>query len=333
MNEFLFKREDLSDLIGKNSPEVMENNHENHANFMDSMFRLKSSGTFVKTVLWVYRTYISRGFSPDYFPVELKGWKNAAASRISGDPADIICSFYDLMIKHHKDFLALYPKSSKITLKEEFSCYFNTYVEAIVSGNSAKALNVARKYIKDSSHIPPYWLYVLEPAMYKIGDLWASGEITVGQEHLATSITQRVMSVFYPVILDVPKDKEAVLIVTSRGELHEVGARMVADLLELEGWNVYYMGANTPKDSIISFLKENRVTFLGISTTMIYNIGFVQSLIKKVREEISEFPVHIIVGGQVYLNDAVLWKKVGADGFCINAEDAINYFKRLEVKS
>jgi hypothetical protein len=30
------------------------------------------------------------------------------------------------------------------------------------------------------------------------------------------------------------------------GELHEIGVRMLCDLLEMEGWNTIYLGANVP---------------------------------------------------------------------------------------
>jgi len=49
----------------------MYDNHLNHARFMANVFRFNAYTLLVKTVIWVYRSYHSHGFSFDYFPVEL----------------------------------------------------------------------------------------------------------------------------------------------------------------------------------------------------------------------------------------------------------------------
>src|SRR5690242_17155384 len=104
------------------------------------------------------------------------------------------------------------------------------YLDAILKPNSREALEFTRDIIKSPDDVSFCWQKVIMPAMHQVGDLWAEGKITVGQEHLATSITQRVMSAFYPMILDAPRTKGKIVFVSSPGELHDVGARMIADL-------------------------------------------------------------------------------------------------------
>jgi len=58
-------------LIGYNPLRMMYDNHLNHARFMANVFRFNAYTLLVKTVIWVYRSYHSHGFSFDYFPVEL----------------------------------------------------------------------------------------------------------------------------------------------------------------------------------------------------------------------------------------------------------------------
>jgi signal transduction histidine kinase len=40
------------------------------------------------------------------------------------------------------------------------------------------------------------------------------------------------------------------------------GARMVADFFELDGWDTYFLGANTPTDSILRAVEERRADIL-----------------------------------------------------------------------
>jgi len=325
----LMQREDFRSLTGNNPPEVMKNNHENHGEFMSTMFSLKDGESFIKTVLWVYRSYISRGFSPAYFSVELLAWRGAVILHLDNTSASDIGRVYGLMIENHENFLLLSSETPEIKIDEKFKVQYEDYLKALLEGNTAEAVKVAKKYVKNTGDIPSFWLKVLEPAMYKIGSLWAEGKITVGQEHLASSITQRVMVIFYPMILEIPKTGKSALITCSKGELHKIGSQIVSDFLEMKGWNVFYMGDNTPEESIVSFLKTGKINCLGISTTMFYNIPSVKSLIEVIKKECKNFPVKVILGGQAYSHNPRIWKEIGSDGYAGNAEEAVKVFEEL----
>ena len=58
------------------------------------------------------------------------------------------------------------------------------------------------------------------------------------------------------------------LVVTCVGnETHGLGSRMVLDFLEMDGWEVTYLGADTPHSDIISMLKERNARALLVSVT------------------------------------------------------------------
>ena len=330
VNKRLGRRKDLPVMIGKNPFSVMEDNNRNHANFMVSMFRLKDGSTFVDTVAWVYKSYMDRGFSSSHFPVVLELWKEAVENNLEKNNISLVSSVYDEMLERHNDFSKFSDITCKFEVKDEVKPQFESYLSAILEPDMERALKIAEEYVKNISLISIFMEDILRPAMYEVGRLWSEGVITVGQEHLASSISQRVMALFYPYILKEPRNKEKILITASPGELHEIGSRMIADLLELRGWNVYYMGANTPKESIVSFLKVNKVPFLGISTTMIYNISSVREIINEIRkEEKPDFYVKIIVGGQAYIYNPKLWKDIGADGYASGADEAVKYFQEM----
>jgi methanogenic corrinoid protein MtbC1 len=328
VNKAMQQREDLGDLIGPNPVELMFENHTNHAHFMLTQLRLKSAKVLLEGIFWAYHTYTNRGFSPNYFPIELATWKTAIMNRIESHHAESIMAVYQLMIDHHRDFLFFSQQpSSPIEIEEALLEYFKRYLEALLVPNMQKAMEVSREYIQTVWDIPNWWERVISPSMYEIGRLWADGEITVGQEHIATSITQRVISMYYPLILELPRTKGAVIVAVSPEELHEIGARMVADMLEMHGWDVYYTGANTPQESLIDLIHSQQAHFLCISTTLPSHLLHVEQIIKKVRAETFEQPVHVLVGGQAYMGDPDLWKTIGADGFVLNASQSVNYLQ------
>ena len=76
-------------------------------------------------------------------------------------------------------------------------------VLALLKG-SYRELRDALGTIKDTRSLSDFYLKVVQPAMYEIGSLWQTGEISVAEEHLATSLMNRLMASTYSMIDTVP---------------------------------------------------------------------------------------------------------------------------------
>ncbi|NTW97692.1 MAG: cobalamin B12-binding domain-containing protein, partial [Oscillochloris sp.] len=135
---------------------------------------------------------------------------------------------------------------------------------------------------------------------------------------------------YYPQILDLPRQKGQVIVTASPGELHEIGARILADLLELSGWDTYYTGASTPATSIVELLVQTQARFLCISTTLLESLPAVTELIAQVRAANLSPAPKILVGGQAYLYAPGLWRQVGADWFADSAHEGIRYIESIQ---
>jgi methanogenic corrinoid protein MtbC1 len=85
---------------------------------------------------------------------------------------------------------------------------------------------------------------VLAPALIEVGTRWEAGELTVAQEHLATSTVRAAMQ---RLLADVRANVRGVAVLAcAPGEQHEIGLLMFAVLLRADGWQVAYLGADTP---------------------------------------------------------------------------------------
>ena len=85
---------------------------------------------------------------------------------------------------------------------------------------------------------------VLAPALIEVGVRWEAGDITVAQEHLATSTVRAAMQ---RLLADARADVRGVAVLAcAPGEQHEIGLLMLAVLLRADGWQVAYLGADTP---------------------------------------------------------------------------------------
>src|ERR1700710_787028 len=94
---------------------------------------------------------------------------------------------------------------------------------------------------------------IVAPAMYRIGDLWERGALTIGQEHLATAVSHHVLTRLYPKLLRHPlREGDLAVIAAVQGEHHVLGLRMVADVFEGAGFDVRFMGADVRLDDLVS---------------------------------------------------------------------------------
>ncbi|MFL7808677.1 MAG: B12-binding domain-containing protein, partial [Anaerolineae bacterium] len=108
-----------------------------------------------------------------------------------------------------------------------------------------------------------------------------------------------------------------------------IGVRMVADLFEMAGWDSYYLGANTPGQGVLQALQERQADVLAISATLTMHVGQVRELIERVRAIEVGRRTAILVGGYPFLLSPELWRRVGADGFAPDAEQAVQVANRL----
>ena len=173
------------------------------------------------------------------------------------------------------------------------------------------------------------YLLVFQPCQREVGRLWEAGRITVAQEHYCTAATQVIMSQLAPRLFGTERNGRRAVITCVAGESHEVGPRMVADLLELGGWDTIYLGGNVPLRDVVRTLAEHRADVLAVSATMTYHLPAVIDLIAAVRAEPACAGVRVMVGGRLFDAEPGLWRRVGADGHPVEADEVCRLADRL----
>src|SRR5207302_9044196 len=111
------------------------------------------------------------------------------------------------------------------------------------------------------------YLEVIQAAQHEIGRLWQEKRLTVAQEHIATDISRWAVAQLQPHLPSQPSNGKRVVVACVEGELHDLGARMVADFLEMAGFDVNYLGANVPAESLAELVRERRPDLLALSAT------------------------------------------------------------------
>ena len=203
------------------------------------------------------------------------------------------------------------------------------YLELLLKNKKNDAVKMVLDMAENGKTIKDIYMQIFEPAQKELGRLWQQGTITVAQEHYSTAVTQLIMSQLYSYIFQTTKKDDVFVGACARGELHEIGLRMLSDLLEIEGWNTYYLGANVPADSIIRTLVETNARMVGLSGTMVYHLDEIKDIIASIRNSDKCREIKIMVGGYIFNDSGGLWKSVGADYYAKDAVEATSIIKNI----
>ncbi|MEJ5307944.1 MAG: cobalamin-dependent protein [candidate division WOR-3 bacterium] len=331
--------DEISNFIEKNMDELSEqilNNHllieniqnfdENkkvksledikyHLQFLSNSIKLESKKNFISYILWCDKLFSSINLSRKDLIVNLKAIKNTFKSSLSEENFKIVSEYIDDALFYLNERTIF----SKINENEESE----KYLSLVLEGKKKDAEKYIEEKIKNGYPLEDIYINILQNAQHKIGYLWQTNKISVAQEHLATSITEYIMSNLYEYIFKSKKNGLKLISSCVTKELHQIGLRMITDILEYQGWDTTYLGANTPDNSIIDMLIKKDTDLLAISVTMFFNIKSAEKLIERIRNEKQLSKLKILVGGYPFNTDPTLYKKIGADFYAKDCKDCL----------
>ena len=86
--------------------------------------------------------------------------------------------------------------------------------------------------------------------MVEIEKLYRDDRITPVQEHLATRINRTIVDQLQNKLPKRDKKETKVTVCCAQDELQELGAQMIGDLFESDGWDVRFLGGGLSNDDI-----------------------------------------------------------------------------------
>jgi MerR family transcriptional regulator, light-induced transcriptional regulator len=198
------------------------------------------------------------------------------------------------------------------------------YLEHLLTPDARIAWNAIVEAMDHGARAEQIYLEVLTPAMVEIGRLWETAQIGVAQEHLATQITQTVLARLAPSLEDAAaalsgEGRRRLAVVSGTpGELHGIGARMVADFLEASGWDVLLLGPDAPVGEIVELATARSPDIVALSTSLSFNLLAAGRVFARLRE--LDAPPLLVAGGRAYEGQADRALLAGADVFATDPQ-------------
>lgn len=185
------------------------------------------------------------------------------------------------------------PSTSAIT--EDL---YRRYLAWLLAGQRRQCHALVSDLLDRGVEIKALYIELFQRSLYEIGQMWERREISVAVEHMASAITESLLTLVYPTIFAAEHGDKSAVISCAANEYHQIGGKMVADLFELHGWHGYFLGANTPQDDLLRLIEEKRPQLVGLSLSVLSNLP---NLLAALEAITGRWPdLRILVGGQAF---------------------------------
>ncbi|MBD2767592.1 cobalamin B12-binding domain-containing protein [Hymenobacter sp. BT664] len=197
------------------------------------------------------------------------------------------------------------------------------YLALLLAADRPAAQRLVLQEAEASTDVRDLYLHVLQPAQREVGSLWQRGTISIAEEHYCTAATAGLMAQLRPYFQRTPRNGRRLLATCVAGDPHTIGLQMVVDFLEYDGWDVSYLGASRPLNSIHGMVADQRVDLVLMAASMPHHVPQVRDLVAALRRDPATRCVRVLVGGHSFGHDATLWQNTDADAWAASDAEAV----------
>ncbi|MCC7575876.1 MAG: cobalamin-dependent protein [Methanomethylovorans sp.] len=204
--------------------------------------------------------------------------------------------------------------------------------EALVQINENKVFEIAREWM-DNEYDPAKLLSKLAEAMVEIGRKFDEKEYFLAQFILSSNIMENVTKMILEEIAGtelVPENKGTVIMSTVKNDIHDLGKKIAASMLRVEGFNVVDLGKDVPAERIVQIAVEHDADIIiasSMTTLSISGLSEIKELLENMKER--NRAKLIVSGAPVTQEYADL---IGADAYAKTAAEAVLATKRLMMR-
>ncbi|MGD8787105.1 MAG: B12-binding domain-containing protein, partial [Phycisphaerales bacterium] len=130
------------------------------------------------------------------------------------------------------------------------------YLEPLLRGDRIGCRAVIEEALQSGIPANSVYINIIWPIMVEIEKLLRKDKITPIQEHLATRVNRTIVDQLQNKLPHRPKKDKKVVVCCAPEEIQELGAQMMTDLFESNGWDVRFIGGGLTNDDILAYTNE-----------------------------------------------------------------------------
>ena len=168
----------------------------------------------------------------------------------------------------------------------------------------------------------------LVAGMNVVGIRFREGEYFLPEVLLCAKAMHAGLDLLKPLLAgESAQNAGTIVLGTVKGDLHDIGKRIVKAMLEGAGYEVIDLGVDVDTEKFIESVKKHKPLVLGMSALLTTTMRYMKTVIDALQEEGIRDKVKVIVGGAPVNEEFA--KSIGADGYAPNASEAVDLVKRL----
>lgn len=197
------------------------------------------------------------------------------------------------------------------------------YLRPLLIGDRKACRLVIEEILQSGVPVNSVYANIVWPIMVEIEQLLRRDKITPTQEHLATRINRTIVDQLQNKLPRRPSKGKKIVVCCTPEELQELGAQMMTDLFESDGWEVRFLGGGLTNDDILAFINEYAPDIVLIYGTAPKQAPDVRRLIDTIKA-VNAWPnMHIMVSGGLFNRAEGLWQEMDADLYAATALEAL----------
>ena len=202
------------------------------------------------------------------------------------------------------------------------------YLQQQLRGDRRAAVQFIETALSEGASVGEVRCRIVQAAQREIGRLWLEDRITIAQEHMATAISQLALAHLFQRDEFRERVNRKILVACVPGEHHEFPARLLADALEVAGYDVRFLGADVPLDSLRHSIDTERPDVVALSVTMPFHLPALRETVSAVCAMKNQGML-IAIGGGLFESSPALSADIGAD---LVATDADGFISQLATR-
>ena len=200
---------------------------------------------------------------------------------------------------------------------------FERYLDSLLKGDRNLCKTIIEEMLHTGMPANSVYINIIWPIMVEIENLHRQDRISAIQQHLATRINRTIVDQLQNKLPCKQQKDKKIVICCAQDELQELGAQMIADLFESDGWEVRFCGGGLTNDDILAFVNNYAPDILLMYGASPKQAPGIRQLIDTIRN-VNAWPnMKIMLSGGLFNRAEGLWDEIGADLFAATAQEAL----------
>ncbi len=203
------------------------------------------------------------------------------------------------------------------------------FFTSLISGDRATARSIVDEALGADTPATTVLSHLFWPTLDQFQNLHRNDQLTPLAYNYATRLLRQLVDQMQLRLEQGPRRGIKVLMVSGAEQSEELAAQMAADLLEADGYTVFYAGGGIANDELVEQLTELKADKLVIFGAVSSTVPATRLLIDRMHEIGANEQVQVIVGGGIFNRADGLAEEIGAD---VWANDPTQLVEQMQDK-